>query len=73
MTISVLDRVDGAAELDSPLLVGSAIRERAAELTAHPERVVELLGAGAEKARRLAGETMREVRDRMGFVPRRDT
>lgn len=49
------------------------IRERAAELTAHPERVVELLGAGAEKARRLAGETMREVRDRMGFLPRRDT
>lgn len=49
------------------------IRERAAELTAHPDRVVELLGAGAEKARRLAGETMREVRDRMGFLPRRDT
>ena len=49
------------------------IRERAAELTAHPDRVVELRGAGAEKARRLAGETMREVRDRMGFLPRRDT
>jgi tryptophanyl-tRNA synthetase len=49
------------------------IRERAAELTARPERVVELLAAGAGKARRLAGETMREVRDRMGFLPRRDT
>lgn len=49
------------------------IRERAAELTAAPERVVELLGAGAGKARQLAGETMREVRDRMGFLPRRDT
>lgn len=49
------------------------IRERAAELTARPEQVVELLGAGAGKARQLAGETMREVRDRMGFLPRRDT
>ncbi|MDX2122328.1 MAG: tryptophan--tRNA ligase [Gemmatimonadota bacterium] len=49
------------------------IRERAAELTAHPDRVVELLAAGAGKARRLAAETMREVRDRMGFLPRRDT
>jgi tryptophanyl-tRNA synthetase len=44
------------------------VRERAAELTAHPERVRQILGDGASRARRLAGETMREVRQRMGFL-----
>jgi tryptophanyl-tRNA synthetase len=48
------------------------IRERAAAYQARPERVVEILGDGAAKARRLAGETMREVRARMGFMPARD-
>ena len=48
------------------------IRERAAGYQARPERVVEILGDGAAKARRLARETMREVRDRMGFMPARD-
>ena len=46
------------------------IRARAAELSAHPETVVELLGDGAERARRIARETMREVRERMGFLGR---
>ncbi|MBK8005680.1 MAG: tryptophan--tRNA ligase [Gemmatimonadetes bacterium] len=46
------------------------IRARAAELSAHPETVVELLGDGAERARRIARETMREVRERMGFLAR---
>jgi tryptophanyl-tRNA synthetase len=45
------------------------IRERAAELAAAPERVDEILAAGAERARGLARETLREVRDRMGFLP----
>ena len=45
------------------------IRERAAELNAKPGRVREVLGDGAERARRIARETMREVRDRMGFLP----
>ncbi len=44
------------------------IRERAAELAAAPERVDEILAAGAERARCLARETLREVRDRMGFL-----
>ncbi len=44
------------------------IRERAAELTAAPERVREILGDGAARARRVAGETMRDVRERMGFL-----
>ena len=46
------------------------IRARAAELTAHPERVHQILGDGAARARRIAGETMREVRERMGFLAR---
>lgn len=43
------------------------IRERAAELRAHPGRVREILGDGAATARRLAEETMVEVRARMGL------
>ena len=44
------------------------IRERALELKAHPERVRDILAAGAERARHVAGETMRAVRERMGFL-----
>lgn len=44
------------------------IRERAAELQADPKTVIEILGDGASRARRVAGETMREVRQRMGFL-----
>jgi tryptophanyl-tRNA synthetase len=44
------------------------IRERAAELAAAPERVDEILATGAERARSLARETIREVKDRMGFL-----
>jgi tryptophanyl-tRNA synthetase len=43
------------------------IRSRAAELRARPSAVDEALAAGAETCRRLAKETMRGVRDRMGF------
>lgn len=43
------------------------IRERAAELRAHPERVREILDDGAATARRVAEETMTEVRARMGL------
>lgn len=48
------------------------IRARAGELAAHPETVVELLGDGAQRARRIARETMRTVRERMGFLAARD-
>lgn len=44
------------------------MRERAAELMAEPERVHEILATGAERARTVARETMREVRERMGFL-----
>jgi tryptophanyl-tRNA synthetase len=43
------------------------IRRRAQELREHPNRVDEALEDGATKCRKLATETMREVRDRMGF------
>jgi tryptophanyl-tRNA synthetase len=45
------------------------IRERAFQLREEPERVDEILADGASTARRMAGETMREVRDRMGLLP----
>jgi tryptophanyl-tRNA synthetase len=43
------------------------IRARAAELREQPSRVDEVLAAGKETCRALAGETMRGVRERMGF------
>ena len=42
-------------------------RERARELSARPGRILEILDAGAERARREAGETLAEVRERMGM------
>jgi tryptophanyl-tRNA synthetase len=45
------------------------IRERAAELKADPQPVLEILQDGAQRARAVAQETMREVRERMGFMP----
>jgi tryptophanyl-tRNA synthetase len=46
------------------------LRARRAELAAHPEAVYEALQAGAEKARTIARETMREVRDALGLGSR---
>ena len=43
------------------------LRTKRAEIDAHPDRVREALGDGAAKARAIAQETMREVRDRMGL------
>ena len=42
-------------------------RERYAELMAHPERVAEILAAGAERLRPKAEATMDEVRHKMGL------
>jgi len=42
-------------------------RERATELRAHPDRVRDILGDGAQVARRIAQETVREARERMGL------
>jgi tryptophanyl-tRNA synthetase len=46
----------------------SPIHERARELRAHPERVREVLAAGAERCRALARETMAYVKEKMGLV-----
>src|SRR5688500_8205425 len=43
------------------------MRERAAELRAHPRRIREVLDDGAQRARALARETMGVVRERMGI------
>ena len=43
------------------------IRTRAAELRAAPAILEDALAAGAARCRSLAGETLRTVRDRMGF------
>ncbi len=45
------------------------IRARAAEIRSDPATVDTTLRAGADKARAVAKETMREVKDRMGFAP----
>ncbi len=44
------------------------IRERAAELQASPDTVTEILADGAHRARRVARDTMRTVRAKMGFL-----
>lgn len=54
---------------DNMIATLAPIRERAIQLQNTPDRVEEILAAGAAGARRQASETMREVRDRMGFVP----
>jgi tryptophanyl-tRNA synthetase len=43
------------------------LRVKRAELEAHREKTREVLGEGAAKARRIAVETMREVRDALGL------
>ncbi len=43
------------------------LRAKRAEVDAHPEQVRQALGDGAQKARRIAQETTREVRDAMGL------
>ena len=44
------------------------IRERAAELRGRPELVRDVLEQGAARCRAMAGETMREVKERMGLA-----
>ncbi len=43
------------------------IRERAEALRADPRRVLEVLNDGAARARAIAQQTMREVREAMGL------
>jgi tryptophanyl-tRNA synthetase len=45
------------------------VQQRYAELVADPAALDALLAAGAARAREVARETMRQVRDRVGFLP----
>jgi tryptophanyl-tRNA synthetase len=54
---------------DNMIATLAPIRERAFQLQEEPGRVDEILADGASAARRRASETLREVRDRMGFLP----
>jgi tryptophanyl-tRNA synthetase len=53
---------------DNMIAALAPIRERALELHASPEQVDQVLDAGAAAARRIARETLREVKERMGFL-----
>lgn len=44
------------------------IRARSVEIRARPEIVEQVIGDGAATARRVASETMREVKERMGLA-----
>jgi tryptophanyl-tRNA synthetase len=54
---------------DNMIATLAPIRERAFRLQEEPERVDEILADGASTARRMAAETLREVKDRMGLLP----
>jgi tryptophanyl-tRNA synthetase len=57
---------------DNMIKALAPIRERALSFQERPGLVDEILADGAASARRIAAETMREVRERMGLMPRRD-
>jgi tryptophanyl-tRNA synthetase len=54
---------------DNMIRTLAPLRERALELKSRPAEVDEILADGAHAARRIARETMLEVRERMGFLP----
>jgi len=54
-----------AANLDAHL---APVRERYLEMKEQPEKVLEILSAGAARCRTLAQEVLAEVRDAMGFM-----
>jgi tryptophanyl-tRNA synthetase len=53
---------------DNMITALAPIRERALELQQRPDQVDQILADGASAARRIAMETLREVRDRMGLL-----
>jgi tryptophanyl-tRNA synthetase len=57
---------------DNMIKTLAPIRERTLALRQDPARGDELLARGAERARAIARETVREVKDRMGFLPGRN-
>jgi tryptophanyl-tRNA synthetase len=62
----------GCIECKTPVIEGvlkelKPIQERAAQYAEDPMLVKNIVAEGCEKARKLARETMREVRDAMGL------
>jgi tryptophanyl-tRNA synthetase len=43
------------------------LREKSEELRAKPDHIRQVLGDGAARARAIAGETMKQVRERLGL------
>lgn len=56
-----------AALTESMLATLRPIRERRAELSARPERVREILGDSASRCRKVADQTLKEVREKCGL------
>jgi len=54
-----------AEEINNAL---APFRERRAELAVKPQYIADVLADGAQRARVIAGETMREVRQKMGLI-----
>ena len=54
--------------IDAVLREQQPWRERAAELVAHPQRVRAIVDEGTERARAVARDTMRDVREAMGLA-----
>ena len=65
---ATLGCVDSKRALAESMIKSLApLREKSLELRAHPDRIREILDHGAKAARKIAGETMREVRERIGL------
>ena len=56
---------------DAMMVTLRPIQERKRELSEKTGMIDEILAAGAARARAIAGETMREVRERLGLLPER--
>jgi tryptophanyl-tRNA synthetase len=56
---------------DAMIATLAPINERKRELLEQPGRIEEILHAGAEQARIVARQTLAEVRDRLGLLPKR--
>jgi tryptophanyl-tRNA synthetase len=65
---ATLGCVDSKRALAESLIAYLApMRARSLELRAHPERIHEILAEGARAARKIAAETMADVRDKLGL------
>jgi tryptophanyl-tRNA synthetase len=56
---------------DAVLAVIEPIRDRANELLANRDELDRLLGLGAERANALAEQTLADVYEKIGFIPRK--